>query len=237
MDINENSSVLSVSHLTKKYGNFTALDDVSFEIPRGKIIGFLGPNGSGKTTCIKIIAGLLTPSDGTVTVSGIPLGEKTKAHIAYLPERNSIPEHFRVAEAVDYYADFFSDFDRSRAVSMLESLGVDPNFVIKNLSKGTKEKVQLVMVMSRRADVYLLDEPISGVDPAARDFIIGTILSMHSPDSSVLISTHLISDIETVMHGFLLLKNGKIHSSGTPEGLKEKTGKTVDEYFREVFRC
>ena len=134
-------------------------------------------------------------------------------------------------------ADFFADFDRARAVSMLESLGVDPNFIIKNLSKGTKEKVQLVMVMSRRAEIYLLDEPISGVDPAARDFIIETILSTYSPTSSVLISTHLISDIESVMHGFLLLKNGKIHSTGTPEGLMEKTGKTVDEYFREVFKC
>ncbi len=237
MEKTEAAPVLEVSHLTKKYGNFLALDDVSFEIPRGKIIGFLGPNGSGKTTCIKIVAGLLTASSGTVRVNGIPVGEATKARVAYLPERNSIPEHFRVAEAVDYYADFFADFDRNRAVSMLESLGVDPNFIIKNLSKGTKEKVQLVMVMSRRADIYLLDEPISGVDPAARDFIIETILSVYSPESSVLISTHLISDIESVMHGFLLLKNGKIHSIGTPEGLKEKTGKTVDEYFREVFRC
>lgn len=237
MDKSEMTPVLTVSHLTKRYGNFIALDDVSFEVPRGKIIGFLGPNGSGKTTCIKIIAGLLTPTGGTAEVNGIPVGERTKSRVAYLPERNSIPEHFRVAEAVDYYADFFSDFDRARAVSMLESLGVDPNFIIKNLSKGTKEKVQLVMVMSRRADLYLLDEPISGVDPAARDFIIGTILSAYSPTSSVLISTHLISDIESVMHGFLLLKKGRIYSTGTPEGLKEKTGKSVDEYFREVFRC
>ncbi len=237
MDKSEMTPVLTVSHLTKRYGNFIALDDVSFEVPRGKIIGFLGPNGSGKTTCIKIIAGLLTPTGGTAEVNGIPVGEGTKSRVAYLPERNSIPEHFRVAEAVDYYADFFADFDRARAVSMLDSLGVDPNFIIKNLSKGTKEKVQLVMVMSRRADLYLLDEPISGVDPAARDFIIGTILSAYSPTSSVLISTHLISDIESVMHGFLLLKNGKVYSTGTPEGLKEKTGKTVDEYFREVFRC
>ena len=228
MDKSEMTPVLTVSHLTKRYGNFIALDDVSFEVPRGKIIGFLGPNGSGKTTCIKIIAGLLTPTGGTAEVNGIPVGEGTKSRVAYLPERNSIPEHFRVAEAVDYYADFFADFDRARAVSMLDSLGVDPNFIIKNLSKGTKEKVQLVMVMSRRADLYLLDEPISGVDPAARDFIIGTILSAYSPTSSVLISTHLI---------FLLLKNGKVYSTGTPEGLKEKTGKTVDEYFREVFRC
>ncbi len=237
MEKYENVPALSVSHLTKQYGRFTALDDVSFEIPKGKIIGFLGPNGSGKTTCIKIVAGLLTPSGGTVEVGGVPVGEASKSRVAYLPERNSIPEHFRVAEAVDYYADFFADFDRARAVSMLQTLGVAPDFIIKNLSKGTKEKVQLVMVMSRRADIYLLDEPISGVDPAARDFIIRTILSVDSPDASVLISTHLISDIETVMDGFLLLKNGKIFSSGTPEGLKEKTGKTVDEYFREVFRC
>lgn len=233
----DTQTLLSVSHLTKRYGSFTALDDVSFTLPRGKIIGLLGPNGSGKTTLIKLIAGLLQPSAGTVLVDGMPIGTQTKARVAYLPERNSIPEHFTVEEAIRYYADFFSDFDTSRARSMLEGLGVDGRYIIKNLSKGTKEKVQLIMVMSRRAELYLLDEPISGVDPAARDLIIETILSTYSPEATVLISTHLISDIEEAMHGFFLMKNGRIHSTGTPRGLWEKTGKTVDEYFREVFKC
>lgn len=228
---------MSVSHLTKRYGSFTALDDISFTLPRGRIIGLLGPNGSGKTTFIKLAAGLLRPSGGNVLINGSPIGTETKARVAYLPARNSIPAHFTVAEAVRYYDDFFADFDKERAVSMLQTLGLPSGAVIKALSKGSKEKLQLVMVMSRRAELYLLDEPISGVDPAARDFIIETILSVYSPEASILISTHLISDIERVMHGFLLMKNGKIHSVGTPEGLREKTGKTVDEYFREVFKC
>lgn len=233
----ETQPLLSVSHLTKRYGSFTALDDISFTLPRGRIIGLLGPNGSGKTTFIKLAAGLLRPSGGNVLINGSPIGTETKARVAYLPERNSIPAHFTVAEAVRYYDDFFADFDKERAVSMLQTLGLPSGAVIKALSKGSKEKLQLVMVMSRRAELYLLDEPISGVDPAARDFIIETILSVYSPEASILISTHLISDIERVMHGFLLMKNGKIHSVGTPEGLREKTGKTVDEYFREVFKC
>ena len=229
--------ILRCSEVHKSYGALRALDGVSFEIPAGKIIGLLGPNGSGKTTFIKIVVGLLTLDSGYVSVDGYDIGVETKARVAYLPERNSIPEHFTVTDAMDFYEDFFADFDRERAETMLSALGVDKRRRIKNLSKGTKEKVQLVMVMARRARLYILDEPISGVDPAARDYIIGTILKNYSPESSVIISTHLISDIEKAMDGFIFLKNGKIACIGTPEGLKKTLGKTVDEYFREVFRC
>jgi ABC-2 type transport system ATP-binding protein len=228
--------VLECSGLSKSYGFVRALDDVSFKIPAGKIIGLLGPNGSGKTTFIKIVAGLLTSDSGAVTVCGKPIGVETKKIVSYLPERNSIPEHFTVAEAMEFYNDFFDDFDMERAEAMLSSLRVSKNLRIKSLSKGTKEKVQLVMVMSRRAKLYILDEPISGVDPAARDYIIDTILHNFAPESSVIISTHLISDIEKAMDGFIFLKYGKIACIGTPVGLERKLGKTVDEYFREVFR-
>ena len=233
----ERRIILRCEQLRKYYGTVKALDGISFEIPEGKIIGLLGPNGSGKTTFIKIVAGLLTPDFGRVTVDGHDIGVESKSLVAYLPERNSIPEHFTVGDAIDFYADFFNDFDRKRAEEMLQTLHVEKRFKIKNLSKGTKEKVQLVMVMARRARLYILDEPISGVDPAARDYIIDTILRNYSPTSSVIISTHLISDIEKVMDGFIFLKYGKIACIGTPSGLEKSLGKTVDQYFREVFRC
>ncbi len=229
--------VLKCEGLTKSYGEVLALDNVSFNIPEGKVIGLLGPNGSGKTTFIKIVAGLLTADAGRVTVEGYPIGKETKALVSYLPERNSIPEHLTVGEAMEFFSDFFADFDMQRAETMLEALRVEKHRRIKTLSKGTKEKVQLVLVMSRRARIYLLDEPISGVDPAARDYIIDTIINNFSPTSSVIISTHLISDIEKVMDGFIFLKYGKIACIGTPDGLYNNLGKTVDEYFREVFRC
>lgn len=229
--------LLHCQGLTKIYRVDRALDDVTLDIPAGKVIGLLGPNGSGKTTFIKLVAGLLTPTTGTLTVLGQPIGPQSKALVAYLPERNSLPDYFTVSEAVDFHDDFFPDFDRARAQEMLQTLHVPPSYRIKTLSKGTKEKVQLVMVMARRARLYLLDEPISGVDPAARDFIIETVIRNFSKESTVLISTHLISDIERVMDGFLFLKGGRIACTGTPAGLMASTGKTVDEYFREVFRC
>ena len=229
--------VLLVRSLVKSYGDIRALDGIDLDIPAGKIVGLLGPNGSGKTTLIKLVAGLLRQNEGEILVKGKPVGKKSRSLVAYLPERNSIPEHFRVSEALDYFADFFEDFDRERARRMLSSLGIRGEYFIKNLSKGMKEKVQLVMVMARRAKLYLLDEPISGVDPAARDFILSTIISNVSPDSSVLISTHLITDIERVLDGFVLVKNGRIVAEGTPKGLYDQTGKTLDEYFREVFKC
>ena len=233
----ERGIILSCKDLYKSYGDIKALSGVTFDIPEGKIIGLLGPNGSGKTTFIKIVAGLLTADGGSVTVDGQEIGVTTKAKVAYLPERNSIPEHYTVVDAMDFYGDFFEDFDRERAEEMLNKLGVNKRLKIRSLSKGTKEKVQLVMVMARRARLYILDEPISGVDPAARDYIIDTILKNYSPTSSVIISTHLISDIEKAMDGFIFLKYGKIACIGTPEGLQASLGKTVDQYFREVFRC
>ena len=235
--IAEKKIILRCENLTKSYGEVRALDGLSFEIPEGKIIGLLGPNGSGKTTFIKTVAGLLTADGGRVTVDGYDIGVESKALVAYLPERNSIPEHFTVGEAVDFYKEFFADFDKERAEEMLRALRVDNKLKIKSLSKGTKEKVQLVMVMARRARLYILDEPISGVDPAARDYIIETIINNYSPTSSVIISTHLISDIEKIMDGFIFLKYGRIACIGTPSGLMNSLGKTVDEYFREVFRC
>ena len=233
----EEKAVLECKDLRKSYGKTVALDGISFKIPKGKIIGLLGPNGSGKTTFIKIVAGLLTSDSGEVTVLGNKIGPVSKSLVSYLPERNSIPEHFTVGEAMEFYADFFTDFDTQRAELMLSALRVEKHLKIKSLSKGTKEKVQLVMVMSRRARLYLLDEPISGVDPAARDYIIDTIINNFDPDASVVISTHLISDIEKVMDGFIFLKYGHIACIGTPKGLEASLGKTVDEYFREVFRC
>ena len=233
----ESSAVLKIEGLRKSYGDVRALDGVSFEIPEGKIIGLLGPNGSGKTTLIKIVAGLLRRDGGRISVRGKEVGAESKALVAYLPERNSIPEHFTVGEAIDFYADFFADFDRDRAEQMLADLNVEKRYKIKSLSKGTKEKVQLVMVMARRAALYILDEPISGVDPAARDYIISTVLGNFEKTSSVIICTHLISDIEKIMDGFVFLKYGRIACIGTPEGLMSSLGKTVDEYFREVFRC
>lgn len=237
-DVPVGKVLLRAENLTKKYGGGTpALDDVSLEIPSGKIIGLLGPNGSGKTTFLKLAAGLLTPTAGKIRIDGSPVGPGTKSLVAYLPERNSIPEHFRVRDAVAYYADFFSDFSTERAWDMLGRLGIDGSYIIKNLSKGMKEKVQLVMVMARQAKLYLLDEPISGVDPAAREYILRTVISGYAPGSSVLISTHLISDIEEHMDGFIIIKKGKVFSEGTVDGLRRATGKSVDEYFREVFKC
>lgn len=229
--------LLRARSLTKKYGKVTALNGMSLDIPAGKIIGLLGPNGSGKTTFMKIAAGLLTPTGGTVTIGGEPIGVRTKAAVAYLPEQNSIPEVFRVRDAVGYFADFFADFDTARAWDMLRRLEIDGSYVVKNLSKGMKEKVQLVMVMARRASLYLLDEPISGVDPAAREYVLQTIVSNYAAGASVLISTHLIGDIEKYMDRFLIIREGEIFSEGTIEGLRAATGKTVDEYFREVFKC
>ena len=229
--------ILSCEGLCKSYGQIRALDGVTFSVPAGKIVGLLGPNGSGKSTFIKIAVGLLTSDVGSLKICGSEVGVKTKSLVAYLPERSSIPEHFTVREAIQYYSDFFDDFDVQRADDMLAALRIEKNMKIKTLSKGTKEKVQLVMVMSRRAKLYLIDEPISGVDPAARDYIIRTILANYSPSSSVLLSTHLITDIEPIMDAFVLLKEGRVFSVGTPSGLYDKTGKTVDQYFREVFRC
>ena len=223
--------------LEKSYHNFHALSGVTLRVPKGKIFGLLGPNGSGKTTFIKIIAGLLTKDNGEITVYGKQIGAETKGIVSYLPERNSIPQHLTVGEAIDFYEDFFPDFDRVRAELMLDALLVKKNQKIKTLSKGTKEKVQLIMVMSRRAKLYLLDEPISGVDPATRDYILRTVVKNFDTSATIIISTHLISEIEKIMNGFVFIKDGRIFCIDTPEALMSRRGISVDEYFREVFRC
>ena len=223
--------------LTKCYGSFRALNGISLALERGKIIGLLGPNGSGKTTFIKILAGLLTSSDGTVTVNGMEPGEATKAIVSYLPERPYFDQGMTVTECLDFFCDFYRDFDRVLAERMLFDLGISIDSKLKTLSKGTKEKVQLVLVMSRRAQLYLLDEPIAGVDPAARDYILNTILSAYNREASIIISTHLITDIEPILDKFVIINNGNVLVSGDVRDFKAQTGRTLDDYFREVFRC
>ena len=223
--------------LTKKYGSTPALSDVSIELPAGKIIGLLGPNGSGKTTLIKILAGLLRPTSGEVKIYGTPPGEETKAVVSYLPERMYFNPGMRVEECIRLFRDFYRDFDEKRAREMLLVLGVPTKAKLKTLSKGTKEKVQLVLVMSRRAKLYLLDEPIGGVDPAARDYILHTIVTAYEPGSTVVISTHLIRDVEPILDGFVFIGGGYVVMSGEAEAVRADSGKTLDELFREVFRC
>ena len=223
--------------LTKRYGAVEALSRVSIELPAGKIIGLLGPNGSGKTTLIKILAGLLTPTEGQVRICGEEPGVSTKAMVSYLPERMYFDPGMKVKECVALFRDFYPDFDERRAVGMLSVLNVPMDRKLKTLSKGTKEKVQLVLVMSRRARLYLLDEPIGGVDPAARDFILSTIVAALDPGATVLISTHLIRDVEPVLDGFVFLGGGRCVMSGEAEAVRRESGKTLDELFREVFRC
>ena len=229
--------VLKATGLTKCYHGNPALEDLNLELPKGKIIGLLGPNGSGKTTFIKLAAGLLTPNAGCVEICGEKVGPNTKALVSYLPDRPYFGRQMKVREQLDFFQDFYADFDRQRAENMLQALGIDPEKKFRSLSKGNQEKVQLVLVMSRRAKLYLLDEPIGGVDPAARDYILNTIISNYDPEASVLISTHLIADVERVLDEFLFLYNGKVIRTGNADEVREETGKSLDELFREVFRC
>ena len=230
-------SILEARALTKRYGSTLALNNVDISLPKGKIIGLLGPNGSGKTTLLKIVAGLLTPTEGVVRVDNQPVGEGTKALISYLPERTYLPDWMTVEDCLEYFADFYADFDMARAREMLSRLNVPADKRMKQLSKGTREKMQLVLVMSRRAKLYLLDEPIGGVDPAARDYILNTILTNYSRDASVIISTHLIEDVEPVLDEAVFLKNGRIFAHRSVDELRETEGMSVDAYFREVFKC
>lgn len=230
-------AMLEVSGLSKRYDKVTARDNVSFSLPKGKIVGLLGPNGSGKTTMIKIAAGLLTPNSGRVLIDGMPVGAATKAVVSYLPDRQFLQDRMRVGDALDYYADFFKDFDRMRAVEMLKRLNVPADRGMKALSKGTREKLQLVLAMARRARLYLLDEPIGGVDPATRDYILETIIGNYDPESTLLISTHLIADVEKVLDAFVFLKEGKVVMHDDTDNVREVQGKSLDELFREVFKC
>ena len=230
-------AVLQVKNLTKKYGEAVVLDHFDLDLPKGKIIGLLGPNGSGKTTLIKLIAGLLTPTDGEITVCGERIGVGTKAMVSYLPDRPYFSKEMRVDQQMDFFQDFYADFDRERAERMLKDLNIDQKAKLKTLSKGTLEKVQLVLVMSRRAKLYLLDEPIGGVDPAARDYILNTIITNYNQEATILISTHLISDVEQILDEFLFLRGGKILRQGNVDETRMETGKSLDELFREVFSC
>ena len=230
-------TVLSTVGLSMRYANKLALDKLTLDLPQGKIVGLLGPNGSGKTTFIKLAAGLLTPTEGTITICGQKIGPATKAIVSYLPDRPYFSRQMTVSQQLDFFQDFYADFDRSRAETMLEALGIRLNARFRTLSKGTQEKVQLVLVMSRRAKLYLLDEPIGGVDPAARDYILNTIISNYDPSATILISTHLISDVERVLDEFIFLYQGNVVRSGNADETREETGKSLDELFREVFRC
>ena len=223
--------------LSKDYGQIRALDRIDLRLEEGKIIGLLGPNGSGKTTLIKLASRLLVPSEGRITICGEVPSEKSKAIVSYLPDRNFLPDWMNSNDLIALYEDFFADFSKERAIEMLGSLNIDMTMPLKKMSKGTKEKVQLIMTMSRRAKLYLLDEPIAGVDPAARDYILRTIISNYDENATVLISTHLIADVENVLDEAIFLKRGKIVLHESVDELKESTGKSVDEYFREVFKC
>ena len=231
------STLLECRDLTKSYGRFTALDHINFSLEGGHIIGLLGPNGSGKTTLIKIINGLLTPTSGSITVHDKPIGIASKKVISYLPDHTYLDKGKRVRDIIDFFADFYSDFDVQRAYDMLAKLSINPCKRLKSMSKGTKEKVQLILVMSRHADLYVLDEPIAGVDPAARDYILHTILSNFDENASILISTHLIADIENILDTVIFIQNGHIRLTSSVDDIREQNGKTVDALFREVFRC
>lgn len=229
--------ILECRNLTKNYRETCALNNVSFSIAKGRIVGLLGPNGSGKTTFIKTITGLLTQSFGDIKIDGMPIGTETKKIVSYLPDHNFLAQWMSVGGMINFYNDFFDDFDMSRADEMLNNLGINKKSKIKTLSKGTQEKVALILAMSRRAKLYVLDEPIAGVDPATRDYILKTILTNYDSEATIIISTHLINDVEQILSDVIIINNGNLVIADTVDNIREQTGKSVDEYFREVFKC
>ena len=231
------NTILECNSLTKRFSNVTALSNVSFTLERGRIIGLLGPNGSGKTTLIKLMNGLLVPDTGTLAIDGKKPGPETKRIVSYLPDKTYLPEWMRISDTIELYRDFYEDFDANTAMDMLKRLQLDPSRRLKALSKGTKEKVQLILVMSRKADLYCLDEPIGGVDPAARDYILNTIITNYNENAAVLISTHLIADIERVLDDVIFIKEGQITLQSSVDDIRMKEGKSIDTLFREVFKC
>lgn len=230
-------AILSCQGLTKLYGMKPALSDFTYDFAKGRIVGLLGPNGSGKTTLLKLAAGLLTPTGGSVRVCGMEPGVETKKHVSFLPERNYLPTGMRVRETIDFFSDFYADFQLDKAAEMLRDLNIRPEDKISAMSKGTREKMQLALVMSRRAELYLLDEPIGGVDPAARDYILNTIIRNYNEDATLVLSTHLIHDIETVFDDVVLIGGGRAVLAGSVDSIRETHGKSIDALFREVFRC
>ncbi len=229
--------LLECNALSKRYGGLTALSDINLTLERGKIIGLLGPNGSGKTTLIKLINGLLVPSQGKLLINGMAPGIETKKAVSYLPDKTYLNNWMKVKNLLDFFEDFYDNFNKTRAYDMLDKLHINPNDHLKTMSKGTKEKVQLILVMSRDADLYVLDEPIGGVDPASRDYILNTIISNYNEKSTVLISTHLIADIENVLDEAIFIQYGRITLQSSVDDIRMKEGKSVDAFFREVFKC
>lgn len=229
--------LLTCRALNKSFGSVHALADIDLTLERGRIIGLLGPNGSGKTTLIKLMNGLLVPTSGKLEIAGSAPGIETKKIISYLPERTYLPEWMTIAQAIALFQDFYADFDVKKAYDMLQRLNLQPDKGIKTLSKGTKEKVQLILVMSRNAQLYCLDEPIGGVDPAARDYILHTIISNYQENATVLISTHLIADIEQVLDEVIFIKEGRITTHSSVDDIRTREKKSVDALFREVFKC
>lgn len=230
-------AILECKALVKRFGSKEALKGVDFSLERGKIVGLLGPNGSGKSTIIKLANGLLTPTEGQILVGGSAPGVETKKIVSYLPERTYLSDWMKVSEAIGFFRDFYADFDEKKAYDMLARLNINSYDRLKTMSKGTKEKIQLILVMSRNAELYLLDEPIGGVDPAARDYILNTIISNYSENATVVISTHLIADIERVLDEVVFINQGSIVLQKSVDEIRESEGKSVDALFREVFRC
>lgn len=229
--------LLEAQNVSKFFGGKQALNHLNLQVGSGKIIGLLGPNGSGKSTFIKLCNGLLQPSDGKIFIDGNPIGVETKKVVSYLPERTYLDTAMSSLDYIHYFADFYEDFKAEKAFDMLGSLGINPKDKIKTMSKGTREKVQLILVMSREAKLYLLDEPIGGVDPAARDYILNTIISNYNPEASIIISTHLITDIEQVLDEAIFIRDGELLLHRTVDDIRMNEGKSVDALFREVFRC
>lgn len=231
------SKLLECKNIVKRYGKKTALDGLNLSLESGKIYGLLGPNASGKTTLIKLINSLLVQNEGEILVDGKTIGVESKMVISYLPDHTYINANKKVSWIIDYFDDFYSDFDKEKAYTMLKQLNISADESLKTLSKGTKEKVQLILVMARKAKLYILDEPIAGVDPAAREYILNTILANYNQESTILISTHLIADIENVLDEFFFIMNGKVIMNDTVDNVREEKEQSIDELFREVFRC
>ena len=229
--------ILQCQGLTKYYGGVLALDHADIAIEPGQIVGLLGPNGSGKTTLIKLANGLLQPTSGSILIDDMTPSPKTHAIVSYLPERIALTDWMNVRQLMDFYGDFYADFQREAAEQMLAQLQLPLGQTVRQMSKGTREKLQLILTMSRRAKLYLLDEPIGGVDPATRDYILHTILSNYNPEAAVVISTHLITDVESILDSVIFLTQGKVVLQSTVDDIRETRGKSVDAYFREVFRC
>ena len=230
-------AILECRDLSKRFGAIQALDEVNLKIQPGRVIGLLGPNGSGKTTLLKLANGLLTPTSGEILIDGLAPGNESRSIVSYLPDRPYLAEWMNVRQLLDFFEDFYNDFDRDKAMEMLLRLNIDDSMRIKEMSKGTREKAQLILVMSRKARLYLLDEPIGGVDPATRDYILDTIIRNYNPEAAVVISTHLIADVEQVLDDVVFINQGKIVLESSVDEIREEHGMSVDQYFREVFRC